>query len=62
MTAMAKVYKAAILAGSFDFQDLPEKYIEDVKILLREDVATGRITPEDYANITGEPYEEEVNE
>lgn len=57
MTAMAKVYEKKIIIGEFFFSDLPEKYIDDVKILLREDVANEVITPDQYYVFTGEPYE-----
>lgn len=65
MTAMAKIYKKKLLEGAITFQDVPVRYKEDVKILLRADVANGIISPETYETITGEPYipdNKEVNE
>lgn len=54
--AVAKIWRNRIEAGTRLFQDCPEKYRGMVLDLMREDVRTGRITAEEYEELTGEPY------
>ena len=56
--AIAKIWRNRIEAGTQSFDDCPEKYQAMVLQLMREDVAIGRITAEEFEELTGEPYEE----
>ena len=56
MSAMAKIWHKRILAGTQEYDACPLKYRSEVRDLLIEDVASGIITPEQYEEITGEPY------
>lgn len=56
--AIAKIWRNRIEAGTQSFEDCPEKYKAMVLQLMREDVAIGKITAEEFEELTGEPYEE----
>ena len=56
--AIAKIWRNRIEAGTQSFTDCPEKYKAMVLQLMREDVASGKITAEEFEELTGEPYEE----
>lgn len=62
MSAMAKIWHKRILAGTQSYDDCPLKYKGEVKELLIQDVELGIITPEQYEEITGEPYPVEEQE
>ncbi len=53
---MAKIWRNRLEAGTQKFEDCPDRYKEDVKALLKADVASGKITAERYKEITGEKY------
>lgn len=53
---MAKIWRNRLIAGTQKFEDCPEKYKDDVVVLLREDVQNGVITAERFTEITGIPY------
>jgi hypothetical protein len=53
---MAKVFYRSIYAGTKTINDVPARWLDDVKALFKVDVASGKITAERYEEITGEPY------
>ena len=55
-TIMAKIWRNRLEAGTQVWADCPEKYRDEVKRLLKLDVVIGKITPERYEEIVGEPY------
>lgn len=55
--AIAKIWRNRIEAGTQSFTDCPEKYKAMVLQLMREDVASGKITAEEFEELTGEPYD-----
>lgn len=64
---MAKIWKNRIMAGTKRLSECPAKYRAQVIELIREDmdvqrlrqlVAQGLMTPAEYEEITGEPYDE----
>ena len=54
---MAKIYAELIVAGRKTFAEVPLQIKEDVKLVLQGYVADGRITPQQYEDLVGEPYE-----
>lgn len=55
--AIAKIWRNRIEAGTQSFDNCPEKYKADVLTLMRQDVASGKITAERFEELTGEPYD-----
>ena len=53
---MAKIYAELIVAGRKTFAEVPLQIKEDVKLVLQGYVADGRITPQQYEDLVGEPY------
>lgn len=53
---MAKIYWRTIKRGTRSFASVPAGLKEAVKALAREDVASGTITAEEYAEYIGEAY------
>ena len=53
---MAKIYYRSIYAGTKTIEDVPSRWVNDVKALFRADVASGKITEERYEELVGEPY------
>lgn len=54
---MAVIWRNRIWAGTKTFQQCPTRYKADVEELMREDVANGDYTPEEFEEKTGKPYE-----
>ena len=48
---MAKIYAELIIAGRKTFTQVPEQIKEDVKNVLLDYVAEGRLTPEQYEEL-----------
>lgn len=59
MTAMGKIYARRVEDGAKTFDQVPNKYKNDVKEILAEDALAYRngMSPERYEDITGEPLE-----
>lgn len=53
---MAKIYADLIVAGRKTFNEVSAQIKEDVKLVLHGYVAEGRITPQQYEELVGEPY------
>lgn len=53
---MAKIWRNRIIAGDQLFENCPQKYRAQVLELLRQDVADGVISAEQFEEITGQPY------
>ena len=56
ISAMAKVWKNRIKAGTQEFDNCPQRYHEDVLTLMRQDVEDGVITAEQFKELTGVQY------
>ena len=56
ISAMAKVWKNRIEAGTQEFDNCPQRYREDVLTLMRQDVEDGVITAEQFKELTGVQY------
>lgn len=56
ISAMAKVWKNRIEAGTQKFDNCPQRYREDVLTLMRQDVEDGVITAEQFKELTGVQY------
>lgn len=56
--AIAHSYWRRLRDGARTFEGLPASVREDVRTLAREDVQAGRLSPEQFAQLTGEIYEE----
>lgn len=54
---MANVWRNRIWAGTKTFDECPARYKADVEALMRQDVADGKHTPEEFEEKTGKPYE-----
>lgn len=54
---MAKIYYRSIYAGTKTIEDVPARWVEQVKALFRADVVSGLISADKYEEITGEPYD-----
>lgn len=52
---MAKIYYRSIIGGK-SIEDMPARWVDQVKALFRADVESGRITAEQYEAYTGEKY------
>ena len=55
---IAYSYWRRIKDGARTYDSVPASVKEDVRTLARADVANGVITPEQYKEFIGEPYEE----
>lgn len=53
---MAKIWRNRIWAGTKTYKECPERYRADVLDLMRQDVAEGKHTPEEFEKKTGIPY------
>lgn len=53
---MAKIWRNRIEAGDQKFEDCPAKWQNQVLDLMRQDVANGVITAEEFEEMTGQPY------
>ena len=53
---MAKIWRNRIIAGDQLFENCPQKYRNQVLELLRQDVADGVISAEQFEELTGQPY------
>lgn len=51
MSAMAKIWRNRIEAGTQFFSDCPEKYKDEVKELMIEDVEDGRLSQEEFERL-----------
>lgn len=56
MSSVASCWRNRIWAGTKTFAECPDRYKADVEALMREDVATGKHTPEEFEEKTGKPY------
>jgi len=54
---MAKIWRNRIIAGDKLYKNCPATYKPAVKALLKQDVADGIITGQEFEKITGEAYE-----
>lgn len=63
---MDRIWANRLEAGTKTWADVPEARKDNVKAILYADVEAGKLTPERYEEITGEPYipinEEETEE
>lgn len=57
MSAMSTIWARRLIAGTQEFSRCPEKYKNEVIMLLKEAVKKGQISTERYQEITGSPYE-----
>lgn len=53
---MAKIWHNRILAGTRTYDEVPQTWKAQVKVLFKADVVSGVITEEEYAEIIGEAY------
>jgi hypothetical protein len=53
---MPKIYAELIVAGRKTFTQVPEQIKADVKAVLHDYVGEGRLTPEQYQELVGEPH------
>lgn len=53
---MAKIWRNQIWLGNKEFSSCPQRYKSDVEKLMREDVAKGLHTAEEFEEKTGIPY------
>jgi hypothetical protein len=53
---MPRIYAELIVAGRKTFNQIPEQVKADVKVILQDYVVEGRLTPEQYQELVGEPY------
>lgn len=53
---MAKIWRNRIIAGDQLFENCPQKYRTQVLEFLRQDVADGVISAEQFEELTGQPY------
>lgn len=51
MSEISKIWKKRIEAGTQVYSDCPDRYKAEVNALLREDVANGIITQEEYERL-----------
>ena len=55
--SLAKIWHNRIIAGTRTFDEVPQAWRAQVKVLFKADVVNGIISEEEYAEIVGEPYE-----
>lgn len=53
---MAKIWRNQIWLGNKEFSNCPQRYKADVEKLMREDVANGLHTAEEFEEKTDIPY------
>lgn len=53
---MPRIYAELIIVGIKTFIQVPEQVKADVKLVLKEYVVDGRLTPEQYQDLVDEPY------
>lgn len=53
---MAKIWRNRIEAGDQEFSHCPDRYKPQVLALMSQDVADGKITAEQFEEMTGQPY------
>ena len=53
---MAKIYAELILAGRKQFDEVPDKIVEEVKDVFKDYVANSKISPEQFEELVGEVY------
>ena len=53
---MANIWRNRIWAGTKTFEECPTRYKADVEALMRQDVADGKYTADDFEEKTGKPY------
>jgi len=53
---MAKIYYRSIIGGTKTIDDVPARWVDQVKALFAVDVEKGLITEEQYKKYTGEDY------
>ena len=56
--AMAKIWRNRIEGGTKTFEECPDRYKDDVLELMQQDVETGKISKEEYTELTGMDYPE----
>lgn len=56
---MANIWRNRIWAGTKTFDECPDRYKDDVEALMRQDVADGKHTAEEFTEKTGIPYNED---
>lgn len=56
MEAIARIWRNRIEAGTQEFDRCPSKYRPLVLSLMRQDVADGVITADEFKELTGEDY------
>ncbi len=55
--SIAKMYwNKLILFNTIKFNDIPNEYKEDIKIIARKDVEAGKLTKVQYKRYFNEPY------
>lgn len=59
---MANIWRNRIWAGTKTFQECPTRYKADVEALMRQDVADGKHSVEEFEEKTGKPYYDEEAE
>lgn len=57
---IAPMYWNSVQAGNRTFSKVPPEVQPSVKELARQDAKAGRISPEQYLLLMGEPYQPEV--
>lgn len=57
LSAVAKIWYKRIKAGTRTFNEVPEELKDDCKEYFKLDVENGVITPEQYEEYVGEPYD-----
>ena len=55
---MGKIYANEILDGNMTYAEVRKLWKAKTKQALKDYVKSGRITPEEYEEIVGEPYED----
>lgn len=55
--AMANIWRNRIWAGTKTYDECPSRYKADVVTLMKQDVAEGKHTAEEFEEKTGMPYE-----
>lgn len=55
---MNEIWANRLIAGTKTWAEVPASRKNGVKSVLRGRVVSGEISPEQYENIVGEPYEE----
>ena len=53
---MANIWRNRIWAGTKTFDECPDRYKDDVEVLMRQDVKEGKYTAEEFTEKTDIPY------